>query len=71
MIGEVLKSNSTLNVLNLKSKEGISDEKKAKNVKKVRWTANKIGVEGAKIMSEGLKSNSSLTKLNLSGENVF
>ena len=32
------------------------------------WTVNKIGVEGARMLSEGLKSNSTLTELNLQGD---
>ena len=32
------------------------------------WTGNKIGAEGAKKLSEGLKSNSTLTELNLQGD---
>ena len=31
-------------------------------------TGNGIGIEGAKSMSEALKSNTTLTSLNLSGE---
>ena len=31
-------------------------------------TGNEIGIEGAKSMSEALKSNTTLTSLNLSGE---
>ena len=31
-------------------------------------TANEIGIEGAKSMSEALKSNTTLTSLNLRGE---
>ena len=30
------------------------------------WIVNKIGDEGARMISEGLKNNSTLTKLNLS-----
>ena len=30
-----------------------------------KWTANKIGDEGAKMISEGMKSNSTLTTLGL------
>ena len=29
------------------------------------WTCNNIGAEGTKMLSEGLKSNSTLTELNL------
>ena len=40
-------------------------KKKEKGIKKVSWKANDFGDEGVKMLSEGLKSNSSLTKLNL------
>ena len=32
------------------------------------WTGNNIGEEGVRMVSEGLKSNSTLTKLNLEGD---
>jgi len=34
----------------------------------VIWTDNKIGDEGARMISEGLKRNSTLTILNLAGD---
>ena len=34
----------------------------------VIWTGNNIRVQGARMISEVLKCNSTLTKLNLSGE---
>ena len=34
----------------------------------MRWIGNNIGDEGAKMMSKGLKTNSSLTKLNLDSD---
>ena len=33
---------------------------------KKQWTGNNIGAEGAKMISESLKINTTLTKLNLS-----
>ena len=35
---------------------------------RVKWTGNNIGAEGARMISEGLKSNSTLTTLYLSGD---
>ena len=43
-------------------------DKKRKKEKEERMTGNRIGVEGAKAMSETLKVNSTLTTLNLWGE---
>ena len=34
----------------------------------VIWTVNKIGVEGARMISEALKCDSTLTELDLSGD---
>ena len=34
----------------------------------VTWTVNNIGEEGARMISEGLKCNSTLTELNLQGD---
>ena len=34
----------------------------------VEWTDNKIGVEGARGLAEALKTNTTLTELNLEGE---
>ena len=31
----------------------------------MKWTVNKIGIEGARMLSESLKINSTLTKLNV------
>ena len=36
----------------------------------VIWTDNNIGVQGARMISEALKSNRTLTELNLSGDEV-
>ena len=35
-----------------------------------QWTANKIGNEGASNISESLKINTTLTKLNLNGDEI-
>ena len=61
------KSNTTLTSLNL---SGIkTDVKRRLNIiysrKQIIGTDNQIGEEGTRMMSEALKSNSSLTKLNL------
>ena len=37
-------------------------------MKKWKWADNYIGDEGARMISEGLKSNSTLTTLDLPGE---
>ena len=37
------------------------------NDKMKKWTDNNIGDEGARMISESLKTNTTLTKLNLSG----
>ena len=38
------------------------------NYKWDQWTGNKIGPEGARMISEGLKSNSTLTEMYLWGD---
>ena len=74
MISEVLKSNSTLTDLELRcdeNEEWIYKENKDKKIemkKMKKWTDNHIGAEGARMISEGLRSNSTLTTLNLRGE---
>ena len=35
-----------------------------------KWTANYIGAEGARMISEGLKSNNTLTILDLGGDEI-
>ena len=67
MIGESLKINTTLTYLGLWSNDMIQIFNITNNIYIFR-TDNKIGTEGAKSLSEALKINSSLTKLNLSGE---
>ena len=68
----MLKRNSTLTKLNFL---GSNKEKKKKKKKKSKicWkkcnTGNKIGVEGARSLSEALKTNTTLTSLDLMGEN--
>ena len=37
---------------------------------KNEWIGNKIGAEGARMMSESLKTNSTLTNLNLSSDEI-
>ena len=37
-----------------------------KNDCKMKWIGNNIGAEGAKMIGEGLKSNSTLTELDVS-----
>ena len=73
MISEVLKRNSTLTILDLggdENEEWIYNENRDKviEMKIEKWTGSKIGDEGARMISEGLKSNSSLTELNLLGD---
>jgi len=72
MISEGLKCNSTLTRLNLKGDEKNDkvrkEEEKNNNEKNVIWTENGIGVEGAGMISETLKCNSTLTELNLSSD---
>ena len=72
-MSEALKSNTTPKKLNL------SGEDKRKKTQKtntnnslfsflITSTGNKIGESGATLLSESLKSNTTLTELNLSGE---
>ena len=80
MISEGMKSNSTLTSLDLycEGKKAKRRKKIDKKEKKYRQkekqermkmqTVNRIGVEGAAMISEVMKSNSTLTELNLGGE---
>ena len=70
---EVLKSNTTLTKLNL----SCEDKRKKTQMTSINnllfsflftSTVNKIGDTGAASLSESLKSNTTLTQLNLSGE---
>ena len=69
MISEALKKNSTLILLNLEwnqlKSEWTNDNE---NDIKMKWIDNNIGDEGAKMIGEGLKSNSTLTSLWLNGD---
>ena len=38
------------------------------NVKRMKWTDNRIGAKGAVKISESLMTNTTLTKLNLGGD---
>ena len=67
MLGEALKTNTTLTTLDLSSEE--STEKKSDNdiYKRLNFNNkdNFIGDEGARLLSDGLRKNTALTKLNL------
>jgi len=39
-------------------------------IKMIDWTEDNIGVEGARMVSEALKCNSSLVELNLKGDEI-
>ena len=71
-LSEALKSNTTLIELNLirKDKRHTKDTHQQFTLFSIRNTStgNKIGDKGAKSMSESLKSNTTLTELDLSGE---
>ena len=41
---------------------------KIQNVKRMKWTVNNIGAEGAMKISESLMTNTTLTELNLDGD---
>ena len=45
-------------------------KKKKWRVNKGKWTDNQIGAEGASKISESLKINTTLTKLNLIGDEI-
>ena len=49
-------------------KRMINKEKKRKGMINEIWTDNNIGDEGARMISEGLKCNSTLTTLYLGGD---
>ena len=76
-ISELLKINTSLTKLNLKSgnpekwwkrmkKDEMGSNKKVK-MKNEKWIGNSIGDEGAKSLSESLMINTSLIQLNLEG----
>ena len=73
MISEALKINSTLTELNLECDENNNEEIRIRNkefqqeliIDKWTWTDNNTEAEGAEMISEALKINSTLTELNL------
>ena len=70
MIKEVLRCNTTLTTLFLRcliQSIVLLDDSCLTRVMSM-LTVNSIGDDGARIISEGLKSNSTLTALNLSGK---
>ena len=72
-MSESLKSNTTLTKLNLRSKDKRKTHKKTSISNSLfslhfTTTGNKIGDTGATSLSEALKSNITLTKLDMSGE---
>ena len=71
-LSESLKSNTTLKKLNLSSEDKKDIQKTSINNSLFSFlyspTGNKIGDAGATSLSESLKSNTTLMKLNLSGE---
>ena len=72
-MSESLKSNTTLTELNLESEDKRKETQKTSTNNSLysflfASTGNNIGDTGATSMSESLKSNTTLTKLDLSGE---
>ena len=75
VLAEVIKTNSTLTLLNL-SNSSIGDDgvaalakaiKKNSTLTELNLSGNTIGVEGVTALSEAIKKNSTLTELNLFG----
>ena len=66
MIGEALKSNSTLTKLDLNSNFFTNEKQMWYHF--LNKLVNSIGKEGCKMLCEGLKSNTSLTELNINRE---
>ncbi len=58
-----MKTNTALTVLSLRCDDRMNI--KWSGWSKFVWAANKIGVEGAVMISEALKANTTLTELNL------
>ena len=46
------------------------NQRRRNSLKENEWIGNNIGVEGARLLSESLKSNSTLTRLNLFGDEI-
>ena len=73
-LSDALKSNTTLTQLNLWCKHKKRNSTQIASIDKslfsiiIKSTGNKIGERGAKTMSDALKSNTTLTKLNLCRE---
>ena len=70
-LGEALKTNTTLTILDLGSEQ--QDHKEAQQEQGKHngmgdWSVNKIGAEGACGLGDALKTNTTLTMLDLSGE---
>ena len=72
MIGESLKSNTTLTELNLGCDEmnNGNEVNKKMMINDGIWIENNIGDEGARMISESLKSNTALTTLDLGGDEM-
>ena len=69
-LGEALKVNSTLKELNVECKSQITYSQNEVLLQLTLFemrTGNKLGDAGAEALSEGLKTNSGLTELNLIG----
>ena len=70
-LGEALRINTSLTRLYLNSDEEIRDKiwhERTKVMIQWEWKENNIGPEGVKSLSESLKINTTLTELNLNGD---
>ena len=81
MISKSLKTNTTLTTLDLdgeknevkeNDREEETDRKREmkRNDRNETWTDNNIGDEGARMISESLKTNTTLTELNLKCDEI-
>ena len=68
ILAEVLKTNTTLKELILKS-DAKNDPAWKNILTSFQWTENNIGSIGGRIIAEALESNTTLTRLNLSSIN--
>ena len=75
LMSEALKTNTTLTTLNLSCEQGKTkrqcewhDDVVQMQHNTTQQTGNRIGAEGAGLMSEALKTNTTLTTLNLGSE---
>ena len=67
-LSEALKTNTGLNSLHLKGlTKGSSNSKQSLEMKNPK-TGNGIGIEGTKVLCEGLKENKTMTELDLQSE---